>query len=273
MLALGSDAASAAAALLRAPDDIARLGVRSHRADRRAQSAARRPRAQRRFPRTSWIALDAYRRDGATCRALHPCRSCRCCASIDHAAKNWRRARRSIGRPSLHRERASDGDDIGNMLMHAYPDRIARQDDQDPRRYRLSNGRGAHLHENSELIERRWLVVDRPALRRTRQPDHSPPRHSTRRYLERDFGDRSCASASCAGTTARARPKLRTWSFRRARTRTTARADATRRRARGLLAAMRALGIAQLPWSDQARALRARIARARMGARTRSARF
>jgi ATP-dependent helicase HrpB len=40
---------------------------------------------------------------------------------------------------------------IGNILVHAFPDRIARQDPGNPRRYQLANGRGARLHENTLL--------------------------------------------------------------------------------------------------------------------------
>ncbi len=48
---------------------------------------------------------------------------------------------------------------VGDILMHAFPDRIARQDSQNPRRYRLANGRGAHLGEDTALFGEPWLVV------------------------------------------------------------------------------------------------------------------
>jgi ATP-dependent helicase HrpB len=47
----------------------------------------------------------------------------------------------------------------GNLLLHAYPDRIARQDAANPRRYQLANGRGARLRDDSALFGEPWLVV------------------------------------------------------------------------------------------------------------------
>ena len=43
--------------------------------------------------------------------------------------------------------------------MHAFPDRIARQDPNNPRRYTLANGRGARLLDESALFGEPWLVV------------------------------------------------------------------------------------------------------------------
>jgi ATP-dependent helicase HrpB len=48
---------------------------------------------------------------------------------------------------------------VGTLLVHAFPDRIAKQDAGDPRRYRLANGRGARLHDASVLFGEPWLVV------------------------------------------------------------------------------------------------------------------
>jgi ATP-dependent helicase HrpB len=48
---------------------------------------------------------------------------------------------------------------VGDLLAHAFPDRIARQDPANPRRYRLANGRGAHLGEDTALFGEPWLVA------------------------------------------------------------------------------------------------------------------
>jgi ATP-dependent helicase HrpB len=48
---------------------------------------------------------------------------------------------------------------VGDLLLHAFPDRIARQDENNPRRYTLANGRGARLHEQTALLGEPWLVA------------------------------------------------------------------------------------------------------------------
>ena len=76
-------------------------------------------------------------------------------SAIEQAARGWRK-RLGI------RHGASGTPDalgVGNLLLHAFPDRVARQDSKDPRRYRLANGRGARLHEASTLFGEPWLVV------------------------------------------------------------------------------------------------------------------
>ena len=76
-------------------------------------------------------------------------------AAIDQAARQWRRR--------MQIEDKDDGDlelhATGNLLALAYPDRIARQDDRNPRRYVLANGRGAQLGQNSTLLGEPWLAI------------------------------------------------------------------------------------------------------------------
>src|SRR5690349_20483322 len=76
-------------------------------------------------------------------------------ASIEQASKGWRRRldvrTAASGVPDSHA--------VGDLLLHAWPDRIARRDDVNPRRYTLANGRGASLHEASALLGEPWLVV------------------------------------------------------------------------------------------------------------------
>ena len=76
-------------------------------------------------------------------------------AAIEQASKGWRRrldARSAAsGVPHSHA--------VGDLLLHAFPDRIARQDENNPLRYTLSNGRGARLHEQTTLMGEPWLVV------------------------------------------------------------------------------------------------------------------
>ncbi|HEX5960732.1 MAG TPA: ATP-dependent helicase HrpB [Rhodanobacteraceae bacterium] len=76
-------------------------------------------------------------------------------SALEHAARDWRK-RLGI------RHGASGTPDalaVGTLLVHAFPERVARRDEKDPRRYRLANGRGARLHEVSALIGEPWLIV------------------------------------------------------------------------------------------------------------------
>jgi len=76
-------------------------------------------------------------------------------AAIDAAAKQWRRRLRCEaappGRAAAH--------ELGDLLAHAFPDRIARQHPQDPKRYQLANGRMARLFDDSALHGESWIVA------------------------------------------------------------------------------------------------------------------
>lgn len=74
--------------------------------------------------------------------------------SVAQAADNWRRRLRC----TAHTE-AVGAHHLGDLLLHAWPDRIARQHPGAPLRYQLSGGRTARLHEESRLIGEPWLVV------------------------------------------------------------------------------------------------------------------
>lgn len=72
--------------------------------------------------------------------------------AIDHAAREWRRRLRlpeAPAQPSLHA--------LGDLLIHAFPDRIARLDKGE--RYQLAGGRGAALRPGSPLTGEPWLAV------------------------------------------------------------------------------------------------------------------
>ena len=76
-------------------------------------------------------------------------------AAIDQAAKQLRRR--------LHLKTLPPGDVpahlLGDLLLHAFPDRIARQLSSDPRRYQLANGRSARLFDDSALYGEPWIVA------------------------------------------------------------------------------------------------------------------
>ncbi|RAO74943.1 ATP-dependent helicase HrpB [Dyella jiangningensis] len=76
-------------------------------------------------------------------------------AAIEQASKGWRRRldvrSAASGVPDSHA--------VGDLLLHAFPDRVARRDDGNPLRYTLANGRGARLHESTALHGEPWLVA------------------------------------------------------------------------------------------------------------------
>ncbi|MBS0431814.1 MAG: ATP-dependent helicase HrpB, partial [Proteobacteria bacterium] len=89
---------------------------------------------------------DGGRAQGADAGAL---------AAIEQAARGWRKRLEARSAASG----VPDALTVGNLLLHAFPDRAAKQDERDPRRYLLANGRGARLHEESALFGEPWLVI------------------------------------------------------------------------------------------------------------------
>jgi ATP-dependent helicase HrpB len=76
-------------------------------------------------------------------------------AAIDAAARQWRRRLRCDAAPrqdaAMH--------ELGDLLAHAFPDRIGKQHAQDPKRYLLANGRMARLFDDSALHGEPWVVA------------------------------------------------------------------------------------------------------------------
>jgi ATP-dependent helicase HrpB len=148
---------------------------------------------------------------------------------------------------------------VGDLLVHAFPDRIARQDANNPRRYTLANGRGARLADDSALYGEPWLVVvdlrseDRDSLVFAAAP-FDPD------LLERDFAQRlSLTRVVRWNRDARAvevSEERRFDAIVLERRSVPARAEDT---VPALIAAVRELGLDALPWSDHARELRQRV--------------
>jgi len=253
MLALGTHP-RLAAAVLRAPN-----AERSIACDLLALIEARSPlrgeNGRSDDFRMRWHALDAWRRDGARA-ARNLGADSGALAALDQAASSWRR------RLGL-RERGEGRADLltlGNLLLHAFPDRVAHQDPDHPRRYTLSNGRGARLHENTALYGEPWLVVvdlrfdERDSLILAAAP-FDPA------LLERDFSHRFVRERVARfNRDSRAIDVYEEQRFaalvleRKSGTRVDA-AESTRL----LLAGVRELGLDVLPWSDHASELRLRI--------------
>ena len=197
-------------------------------------------------------ALQAWRRDGA--RAARDA-DIGALAALEQASSGWRRRLRcdAPARDTVDSLR------IGDLLLHAFPDRVAKQDPTNPRRYALSNGRGARLHENTALYGEPWLIAldlrldDKDSLILSAVP-FDPD------LLERDFAERFANQRVVRwNTEKRAVEAFEERRFaalvvQRRQVAVTA-ADAVP----ALIAAVRAAGLDVLPWSDHARELRNRV--------------
>jgi ATP-dependent helicase HrpB len=112
-------------------------------------------------------------------------------AAIDQAAKQWRRRVRIDTRPPND----VPAHVLGDLLLHAFPDRVARQHPTDPRRYALANGRMARLFEDSALFGEPWIVVselrfearDALVLRAAPLDESRLARDFPERFVEEDF--------------------------------------------------------------------------------------
>ena len=113
-----------------------------------------------------WRALAAHRSGGVASDASHGSRPAHpaardlgasrgAIAAIDQAAKQWRRRLRLDVAPP----RDAPAYLLGDVLLHAFPDRIGYQAATDPRRYQLANGRSARLFDDSAMYGERWIVV------------------------------------------------------------------------------------------------------------------
>jgi ATP-dependent helicase HrpB len=76
-------------------------------------------------------------------------------SAITQAATQWRKRLRIDTAPAA----TTSARELGDVLLHAYPDRVARQHPNDRYRYQLSNGRSARLADDSRLLGEPWLVI------------------------------------------------------------------------------------------------------------------
>ena len=97
-----------------------------------------------------WLAGDARRAPAG----IHP----GALDSAQQAARQWQRRLQDVDTKATAAGTVTQLR-AGNLLLHAFADRIARADEGEPRRYQLANGRGAQLREDSALLGEPWLVV------------------------------------------------------------------------------------------------------------------
>ncbi|MGZ8379864.1 MAG: ATP-dependent helicase HrpB [Gemmatirosa sp.] len=158
-----------------------------------------------------------------------------------------------------------DAASAGRLLSLAYPDRIARRRDAGDGRYVLRNGRGAVLPEGQPLVREPWLVAAELGGGATQQrriqmaapvtPDELLAEHGA--LVER--GEEYVWDADAGAVRARRTVRLGALTLEEASLR-----DADPERvARVLLAQVHDAGLDALPWGDEARRLRERLAFAR----------
>jgi len=177
-------------------------------------------------------------------------------AAIDAAARQWRRRLRCEAAPPAETEAHA----LGDLLAHAFPDRIAARHPADPLRYQLANGRTARLFEDSALRGEPWLVASE--LRHEARGDalllRAAPVDEAR--LRADFPDRFVEEEGAVWD-----PERRALVARRESrfdrivldSRPAGRVDPARA-AQALTEAVRTLGLEALPWSEGLRQWQAR---------------
>ncbi|MFK2878331.1 ATP-dependent helicase HrpB [Rhodanobacter hydrolyticus] len=247
MLALGATPRLGAAAL-RAPDTLRAL-VADLLALMEARSPLRGEQARSDDFRLRVAALHAWRDrrgHGADAGAL---------AAIEQTAKGWRR-RLDIRTPASG---TPDSHAVGDLLLHAFPDRIARRDEANPLRYTLSNGRGARLHDNTALLGEPWLVAldlrfdARDSLILAAAP--FDPRVLERDYPQRFVRERTLRWNETRGAAEAFEEHRYAAIVLERRSVPVQPEDALP----AMLAAIRGKGLEALPWSEHVRRLRLRV--------------
>lgn len=247
LLALGTH--PRLAAMLKAPREPHETALAC---DLAALVEARDPLRERRDDLASrWQALAAFRQGRPPANANRGA-----LAAIDAAAKQWRRRLRCDTAPPAD----APAHLLGDVLVHAFPDRIARQHPADPRRYLLANGRMARLFDDSALFGEPWLVASELRFEaRDSLIQRGAPVDESR--LQRDFPARFFE-----GDVVRWDPEARALVSRRERRfdRITLESKPAGRpdpalAAQALTDAVGELGLEALPWTDGLRQWRERL--------------
>jgi len=98
-----------------------------------------------------WQALQAYRSGRLPANVNRSA-----IAAIDQASVQWRRRLRCDEKMSF---KTAPTHALGDLLLHAFPERIAKQHPNDPRRYQMANGRMAKIFDDSLLFGEPWLAI------------------------------------------------------------------------------------------------------------------
>ncbi|MDI1252285.1 ATP-dependent helicase HrpB [Thermomonas sp.] len=176
--------------------------------------------------------------------------------AIEAAAAQWRRRLRCNAKPP----RTAPAHALGDLLAHAFPDRIARQHPNDPKRYQLANGRMARLFDDSALYGEPWLVASElrfeakdALLLRAAPVDERYLRNAFRNHFHE--GDETRWDA---GKRALVSERIERFDGIVLSSRSSGRVDPAQA-ARALTDAVLALGLDALPWSETAQQWRYRV--------------
>jgi ATP-dependent helicase HrpB len=198
-----------------------------------------------------WQALAAFRAGRVAADASRSA-----LAALDQAARQWRRRLRVDAAPPA----AVPTHVLGDVLLHAYPDRIARQHPSDPYRYQLANGRSAKLFDDSALYGEPWIVISelRDEARDARVLRAAPLDEAR---LQREFPQRFASEDRVlwdANTRGIAAVRERRFDRIVLECRPLAKPDPSRY-ADALVDAVRQLGLDALPWTESLLQWRARV--------------
>ena len=178
-------------------------------------------------------------------------------ATIDAASRQWRRRLRCDAAPPDRIE----AHELGDLLAHAFPDRIAARHPADARRYQLANGRTAVLFDDSALRGEPWLVISE--LRHEPRGDAWLLRAAPvdEAYLRREFADRFVEHEGAvwdAGRRALLARRESRFDHIVLDSRSAGRVDPAQA-AQALTDAVRTLGLGVLPWTPGLRQWQARV--------------
>ncbi|PJJ97436.1 ATP-dependent helicase HrpB [Lysobacteraceae bacterium NML91-0213] len=178
-------------------------------------------------------------------------------ATIDAASRQWRRRLRCDTAPPDRIE----AHELGDLLAHAFPDRIAARHPADARRYQLANGRTAVLFDDSALRGEPWLVISE--LRHEPRGDAWLLRAAPvdEAYLRREFADRFVEHEGAvwdAGRRALLARRESRFDHIVLDSRSAGRVDPAQA-AQALTDAVRTLGLGVLPWTPGLRQWQARV--------------
>lgn len=199
-----------------------------------------------------WQALAAFRNGRAPAEASRSSLQ-----AIDAAAAQWRRRLRCDAKPA----QSAPAHFLGDLLAHAFPDRIAHRHASDLRRYQLANGRMAQLFDDSALIGEPWLVAcelrheargDAKLLRAAPVDDARLRRDFPKRFSDRDEVRWDDAKRALVAE------RVQRFDGIVLDARATGKVDATQA-AQALTDAVRSLGIDALPWRESLVQWRARV--------------